>query len=89
LDESAGLVAASGWRWSLCCHYELSTGAVDREQMGYELPCYREGGTVGMPLLLLCVIDERQIGAESWPELGGFDQHTLKMLVPLLADASA
>ncbi len=70
-------VAASGRCSSFSCHYELSSTAVDGKQIGHELPRHRKGGAVGMALLLLCVIDQRQIGAQSGPELGRFDQHRL------------
>jgi hypothetical protein len=52
-------VAASGRFSSFSCHYELSAAAVDGEQIGYELPGYRNGGAVGMALLLFRLIDQR------------------------------
>ena len=42
-----------------------------------------------MALLLLRVIDQRQIGAQPWPQLGCFDQDRLQVLVPLLGDGYA
>ena len=42
-----------------------------------------------MALLPLRVIDQRQIRAQSWPQLGCFDQYRLQVLVPLLGDGHA
>ena len=83
------LVAASGRCSSFSCHYELSAAAVDRKQIGNELPGNCEGGTVGMAFLLLRVIDQRQIRAQPWSKLGRFDQDRLQVLVPLLGDRHA
>ena len=86
---SCCFVAASGRCSWFSCHYELSTAAVDRKQIGYKLPCHREGGTVGMALLLFRLIDQSQVGAQPRSKLGRFDEHRLQVLIPLPGDRHA
>jgi hypothetical protein len=46
-----------------------------RRADSYEFPGYRNGGAVGMALLLFGLIDQRQIRAQPRSELGRFDEH--------------
>jgi len=79
-------VAASGRCSSFSCHYELSSTAVDRKEVGDKLPGNSNRGPIGVALLLFRVIDQRQIRAEARSQFSCLDQHRLQMPVSLFRD---
>ncbi len=71
------------------CRHEVPFSPIHGEQIRDHLPSYGQSGSIGIPFLLFCFIDQGQIVVLSGRELRGLHQHTLDVLVALFGKRGA
>ena len=69
--------------------HEVLLPAVHREHVGHQLPGYRQGGPILVPSLDFLLPEQGQLVGVPGCQLGGFHQHVLNVLVPLLGNRHA
>src|SRR6266481_5628044 len=65
-------------------HLKIPLPAVDRHEVGHQLPCHRQRCAIRIAFLLFLGIEHGQLGAVTWRHLCCFYQRRLQMFVALL-----